>query len=101
MPRPAPRSGVRGHEAPQASLERNAFEHNVLKNRFSFREGPRHGLQRGTEVSASVMLPGKIPYSPHPCIASALLHLQCAKQFSGREDLEGKPPFFVRFHPVL
>jgi len=49
---------------------------------------------------ASVMLPGEIPYLPHPWVASALLHLQCAKQFSGREDWEGKPPFFVWFHRV-
>jgi hypothetical protein len=41
------------------------------------------------------MLPGEIPYSPHPRIASALLHLKCAKQFSGREDLQGKRPFLV------
>jgi hypothetical protein len=46
------------------------------------------------------MLPGEIPYFPHPCVASVLLRLKYAKQFSGREDLEGKRPFFGRFHHI-
>ena len=47
------------------------------------------------------MLPVEIPYLPHPWVASVLLYLKYAKQFSGREDLEGKQPFLVRFHRVL
>jgi hypothetical protein len=54
----------------------------------------------GAKVPDSAMLPGEIPYFPHPCVASALLRLKYAKQFSGREDSQGKRPFFGRFHHI-
>jgi len=63
--------------------------------RFGFKECPIHNPPHARKRTGSVILPGEIPYSPHSRIASALLHLKCEKQCSGREDLEGKRPFLV------
>jgi hypothetical protein len=73
---------------------------NPLRESLGLIECSIHGHPRGAKVPDSVMLPGEISYFPHPSVASALLHPKYAKQFNGREDLEGKRPFFGRFHHV-